>query len=218
MRTHRMKRRRDEWATLVATPARCLVNFLDEQWTLLYIRQARNRPDFSPIKIDSSKARRTMKFKSPTFVAVALSVALATLTIPQTVQAQQVWRAAAGAQSKDMGKQAIAFLPNEMWIHAGDSIIWTSASGDIHTVSFFIAGQKYADFTVGCPGFSPSGVSFNGLACVSAPPLIAGQSFTVKFPVTGNFKVICLVHPHMTGVILGLAKTAALPHDQAFYD
>src|SRR5258708_4521668 len=159
-----------------------------------------------------------MTFKSPTFVAVALSVALATLTIPQTVQAQQVWRALAGAQSKDMGKQAIAFLPNELWIHAGDSIAWTSASGDIHTVSFFIAGQPYADFTVGCPGYSPSGVSFNGLACVSAPPLIAGQSFTVKFPVTGNFKLICLVHPHMTGVIHVLAANAALPHDQAFYD
>ena len=159
-----------------------------------------------------------MKFKNPTFVVVALSLVLASLALPRTVEAQQVWKATAGAQSKDMGKQAIAFLPNELWIHAGDSINWTSASGDIHTVSFFVAGQKYADFTVGCPGYSPSGISFNGLACVSAPPLIAGQSFTVKFPVTGNFKLICLVHPHMTGVIHVLAANAALPHDQAFYD
>ncbi len=50
-----------------------------------------------------------------------------------------------------MSKQAIAFLPNEMWIHAGDSITWTSASGDIHTVSFFVAGQKYAGFHRGLP-------------------------------------------------------------------
>jgi plastocyanin len=159
-----------------------------------------------------------MKFKNPTCVAMALSAVLVSLAIPQGVRAQQIWRATAGAQSKDMGKQAIAFLPNELWIHAGDSITWTSASGDIHTVSFFIAGQPYADFTVGCPGYSPSGVSFNGLACVSAPPLVAGQSFTVKFPVTGNFKLICLVHTHMTGVIHVLAANAALPHDQAFYD
>ncbi len=48
--------------------------------------------------------------------------------------------------------------------------------------------------------------------------MVAGQSFTVKFPVTGNFKLICLVHPHMTGVIHVLATNAALPHDQAFYD
>ncbi|HWW97507.1 MAG TPA: plastocyanin/azurin family copper-binding protein [Edaphobacter sp.] len=159
-----------------------------------------------------------MKFKNPTFVVVALSVVLANLALTRTIQAQQIWNATAGAQSKDMGKQAIAFLPNELWIHAGDSIKWTSASGDIHTVSFFIAGQPYADFTVGCPGFSPSGVSFNGLACVSAPPLLAGDSFTVKFTMAGNFKLICLVHPHMTGVIHVLAAKAALPHDQAFYD
>jgi plastocyanin len=159
-----------------------------------------------------------MKFKSPTFVAVALSVALATLTIPQTVHAQQVWRAIAGAQSKDMGKQAIAFLPNELWIHAGDSITWTSASGDIHTVSFLIAGQALTDFTVGCPGYSPSGVSFNGSTCVTAPPLVAGQNFTVKFPVAGNFNLICLVHTHMSGVVHVLAASATLPHDQSFYD
>lgn len=159
-----------------------------------------------------------MKLRSRMYVVAALLLVLAGLTLPRTVTAQQVWKATAGAQSKDMGKQAIAFLPNEMWIHAGDSIMWTSASGDIHTVSFFIAGQPYKDFTVGCPGFSMSGVSFTGMSCVSAPPLNMGQSFTVKFPVTGNFKLICLVHPHMTGVIHVLAKTAALPHDQAFYD
>ena len=159
-----------------------------------------------------------MKFKNSTFAVVALSVALASVALPRIGEAQQVWNATAGAQSKDMSKQAIAFLPNEMWIHAGDSINWTSASGDIHTVSFFVTGQKYQDFTVGCPGYSPSGTSFNGLTCVSAPPLVQGQNFTVKFPVTGNFKVICLVHPHMTGVIHVLGSHAPLPHDQAFYD
>jgi plastocyanin len=117
-----------------------------------------------------------------------------------------------------MGKQAIAFLPNELWIHAGDSITWTSAAGDIHTVSFFIAGQPYEDFNTGCPGFSPNPSSFDGSKCVSAPPLVAGQSFTVKFPKAGNYSLICLVHVHMTGVIHVLAANAALPHDQFFYN
>lgn len=158
-----------------------------------------------------------MNLKQPTFVVIALSVVLASAVLPRSVEAQQIWKAAAGAQSKDMSKQAIAFLPNEMWIHAGDSVTWTSGSGDIHTVSFFVAGQKFMDFTVGCPGYSPSGVSFSGSPCVSAPPLLKGDSFTVKFPVTGNFKLICLVHPHMTGVIHVLGVHAALPHDQAYY-
>ena len=40
----------------------------------------------------------------------------------------------------------------------------------------------------------------------------------MKFPVTGNFRLICLVHTHMTGVIHVLEAGAALPHHQAFYD
>lgn len=159
-----------------------------------------------------------MKSKCPTNVVAALCVILTSLALPRTIEAQSVWKALAGAQSKDMGKQVIAFLPNELWIHQGDSINWTSASGDIHTVSFFVAGQQYADFTVGCPGYSASGVSFNGVTCVSAPPLVQGQSFTIKFPVAGNFKLICLVHTHMTGVVHVLPTSATLPHTQAFYD
>ena len=151
------------------------------------------------------------------FAAAVLAAAtfLATSTL---ADAQQTWQATLGAQSKDMSKQAIAFLPNEMWIHEGDTINWTSKSGDIHTVSFFVAHQPFMDFTVGCPGYSPSGMSFNGVNCVSAPPLVEGQSFAVKFPVGGNFSLICLVHTHMTGVIHVMPKSATLPHDQRYYN
>src|SRR5262249_36257492 len=52
----------------------------------------------------------------------------------------------------------------------------------------------------------------------TTPPLVKGATFTVAFPSVGNFKVVCLVHPDMTGVVHVLAKGAQLPHDQAFYD
>ena len=79
----------------------------------------------------------------------------AVLTVPQVVQAQ--WRAAVGAQSDNLGRQALAFLPNEIWIHAGDSITWTFRSDEIHTVTFLKAGQVRPPFQVGCPGISPDG-------------------------------------------------------------
>ena len=159
-----------------------------------------------------------MKCKKPAFFVSTLLAVLASVANPQSVQAQLTWQATLGAQSKDMAKQVMAFLPNEIWIHAGDSINWTSASGEIHTVSFLVAGQKYEDFLHGCPGYSLSGTSFNGSSCVSAPPLVTGQSFTVKFPVAGNFKLVCLVHTNMTGVIHVLPASAKLPHNQAFYN
>ncbi|HKW56309.1 MAG TPA: plastocyanin/azurin family copper-binding protein [Candidatus Acidoferrum sp.] len=150
------------------------------------------------------------------FLAMAAS---AFLSASRSVQAQQNWKAAVSGQSPDMAKQAVAFLPNELWIHAGDGITWTFASGDAHTVTFLTVGQAYPfDFTQGCPPISPSGASFDGTTCVSSAPSTTGQTFTVVFPTPGNFEIVCLVHPQMIGVIHVLAASTDLPHDQAFYD
>jgi plastocyanin len=46
---------------------------------------------------------------------------------------RQTWFATVGAQSNDKGRQALAFLPNEIWIHAGDSITWMFDVDEIHT-------------------------------------------------------------------------------------
>src|SRR5260370_10665050 len=44
------------------------------------------------------------------------------------------WTAAAGAQTNNKGKQALAFLPNEMWIRAGDAITWKVDTDEVHTM------------------------------------------------------------------------------------
>src|ERR1700712_188695 len=80
--------------------------------------------------------------------------------LPQLLHAQ--WNASVGAQSGDMGRQALAFLPNEVWIHVGDSITWTLATDEPHTVSFLIANQIRNPFFVGCPGYSNSPAPFDG--------------------------------------------------------
>jgi plastocyanin len=89
---------------------------------------------------------------------------------------------------------------------------------EIHTVTFLKAGQTRLRFAVGCPGFSPSGSTFDGSACVSTPAIVKGQTFKVIFPTAGNYKLVCLVHANMTGVVHVLALSEPLPHSQAFYD
>lgn len=139
------------------------------------------------------------------------------LVLPQIARAQ--WHATVGAQNKSLGHQALAFLPNEIWIHAGDSITWTSNVDEIHTVSFLRSGQTRLPFQVGCPGFSLGGsASFDGSTCVTTPPIVRGQEFTVTFPTAGNFKLVCLVHQNMTGVVHVLDLAQPLPHGQDFYD
>ncbi len=159
---------------------------------------------------------------------------LTAVTMLMFVAATQVGPAAAsdtqatvGAQSRDEGKQALAFLPNELWVHVGDSVKWTFATDEIHTVSFLrtIPSQQIRPpFQTGCPGATPpagttpDGSSFDGTACVNSGVLVSGQTYTVSFPTAGNFKLVCLVHSYMTGVVHVLNLADSLPHDQDFYD
>ena len=142
---------------------------------------------------------------------------LAALMVPLTVQAES-WHLAVGAQSADQARQVLAFLPNEIWIHAGDNVTWTVYADEIHTVTFLSSGQPRLPFTVGCPGFSFGGAMFDGSTCISTPPLAKGQTFNVAFPTPGNYKLVCLVHEDMTGVVHVLAPSEDLPHSQFFYD
>jgi plastocyanin len=138
------------------------------------------------------------------------------------------WQLQVGAQNGDKAHQALAFLPNEVWIHSGDSITWTFQTNEIHTVTFLQPGQVRPSRFVGCPG-APSGVTpdfsvFDGTTCinsgvVSNSSMLPGPpTYTVVFPVTGSFKLVCLAHPNMTATIHVLALSTPLPHDQAFYD
>ncbi|MDQ6765224.1 MAG: plastocyanin/azurin family copper-binding protein [Verrucomicrobiota bacterium] len=141
---------------------------------------------------------------------------LALVFAPQVVHAQ--WQATVGAQNHDKGHQALAFLPNEIWIHVGEDITWHFDVDEIHTVTFLRANQPRPFFPDGCPGFSTSPATFNGSTCVTTPPLVRGSTFTVRFPTAGNFKLTCLIHENMSGAIHVLASNLPLPHDQAFYD
>ena len=100
----------------------------------------------------------------------------ALVMFPELLLAQ--WNATIGAQSDDLGRQALAFLPNEIWIHVGESITWTMAN-EGHTVTFLTSGQIRPPFTVECPGFSASFATFDGSTCATSGLLFQGDKFTV---------------------------------------
>ena len=148
---------------------------------------------------------------------IVVSAFLLALVFPAWARAQTQWFATVGAQNGSKARQALAFLPNEMWIHPGDKITWKFDSDEINTVTFLTPGQTRPFFGA-LPGFSADPATFDGTSFVSSPPMVTGQTFTVIFPATGNFKLVCLVHEDQTGTIHVLDASAPLPHDQAFYD
>jgi len=156
------------------------------------------------------------KQKNQAVTIITLTTLLSALALVSADAAQ--WNASVGAQSNDKGFQALAFLPNEIWIHAGDRITWTFDADEIHTLTFLIADQPRPFFADGCPGFSMDPATYDGSTCVTTPPMVRGQTFTVIFPAAGNFKLVCLVHENMDGRIHVLDLSEPLPHDQAFYN
>lgn len=142
---------------------------------------------------------------------------VASLASPMTARAQ-MWHVQAGAQSQDKGSQVLAFLPNEIWIHAGDTITWTIASDEPHIVAFLAPGQVRPPFVVGCPGTAPNGSDESGSNCVNSGLLANGQSYSVTFHKPGNYKLVCLLHTNMTAVVHVFDPSQELPHNQNFYD
>ena len=168
--------------------------------------------------------------RSITFATLSCWIfALAIVIAPRAVYAA-TWQATAGTERTDHGIQALAFLPNELWVHAGDSIEWTFPTPEIHTVTFLKQNTTPEQVRPtrpgvpggGCPGTTPDGSSFDPKTCLTSPEIVAGtptgNTYTVMFPTTGNFKLVCLVHNNMTGAVHVLASSAPLPFDQAFYD
>jgi len=102
----------------------------------------------------------------------------------------QSWRATLGSQNIDASKQAMAFLPNEMWISQGDSITWKTNAGEGHTITFLqqTSGGASASGTsrpangttgaTGCAGggqggtaVTANGANFDGTVCLNSGTL-----------------------------------------------
>jgi plastocyanin len=162
------------------------------------------------------------------FVAATLSpsslrwmLLLTVLVVPQVLWGAD-WFATVGAQSNDKGHQALAYLPNEIWINVNDSITWTINVDEPHTVTFLVSPEADARPLFFLAPFKPSPATFDGSKSVSSTGDLAsiakGNKYTVQFLKTGDFKLVCLFHNNMTGVVHVLAAGVPPPHDQAFYD
>lgn len=144
---------------------------------------------------------------------------------------------AQGCQSR----QALAFIPNEIWIHQNDSITWTQATEENHTVTFvyqpqpaplgvppYPAAQQRPSNAVGCSAYggvvSPNDSAYDpsgsaGLKCVNSGVLPNyGSTYTVSFPAQGNYKFTCLIHASMNGTVHVLSPSAVLPYSQTAYN
>jgi plastocyanin len=183
-----------------------------------------------------TRHRSILRYLQPAdgpLVSFTLAATLLAGSLATTVHAEE-WRVLVGLESGNRASQALAFLPNELWIHAEDTVHYTYPTHERHTLTFLKPGQTRPPgfgptfgVVVGCPGVTPDGSSYDGFACVTSDVLMLAEdsapgdeppNYSVTFPSPGNFKFVCLIHADMTGVVHVVAQSAPLPHTQHFYD
>lgn len=158
------------------------------------------------------------KLRAPQLRQILFACAFLIALLMPVLALADTWQLQVGSQTTDKTNQALAFLPNEIWIHAGDTVTWTFPTDEVHTVTFLTPGQLRPSRFAGCPGTTPDFSVYDGTACVNSGVLQDGATYSVVFPAAGNFKLVCLAHPDMTATVHALVQSTALPHDQAFYD
>lgn len=141
----------------------------------------------------------------------------------------RTWHAVVGTASRDQAIQGMAFLPGALWIDAGDTVVWTVGSGEIHTVTFLPPGQVPPPFT-GTPdqvnrvggsvydgkGYFNSGVMTTFPAASGFPH--ATRAYALTFAVPGDFIYHCLVHPSMIAVVHVRPAGTPYPFSQEEYN
>ena len=124
-----------------------------------------------------------------------------------------------GAESAHRGVDIMAYFPDTLRIHVGDTVRWYQNSNEIHTVTF-LGGQPLPEFVAPAPSLglppTPSPLVFNPLATDRTQGRVTlgdqttwansgvmgreqGQyrSFTVTFTAEGTYDYVCLVHGKM---------------------
>src|SRR6516165_12077275 len=127
----------------------------------------------------------------------------------------QTYTVLVGAVDDTVGANVMAFFPETLRIHVGDTVHWQRNGNEIHTVTF-LAGTPLPDFNVPAPPGLPSPLMRNPLIAFPVAPedgrydgttfatsgifgpdpdIFQGvESFDLTFTRPGTYNYVCVVH------------------------
>src|SRR5712692_5431685 len=85
------------------------------------------------------------------FNALLVTLLPGALAAARGASTPRTWHAVVAVESKHRAIQGMAFLPGELWINVGDTVVWNVKAGDIHTVTFLKPGQTLPPFNFNDP-------------------------------------------------------------------
>ncbi|GAC1464063.1 MAG: hypothetical protein PVSMB7_06580 [Chloroflexota bacterium] len=143
------------------------------------------------------------------FTVLGLSLSVTT----RAGAAPATWHVAVGGATPDNSVVALRYHPTNLMVDAGDSVAWSVAGDERHTVTF-LSGQPRptnAEAPVGDNVYAGTGLHSSGA-------IFPGKAYTLAFPSAGVYAYICLFHPGMKGSVTVQQSGAAYPQTQAQLD
>jgi plastocyanin len=179
-------------------------------------------------------------------VAGALALAMSAPTSMAHAAAEHhTWQVTVGVQTANGAIAGMAFTPSQIYVKAGDTVVWTVGAKEIHTVTFGTppadtddeAGEGITNpllnafeelierFATPAGGSSFDGVSYYNSGIMTTVPAASGfpqaikqYQLAINAPV-GAYTFYCLVHgPTMSQVVHVIPNDQAYPFTQAQYD
>ncbi|HWO72352.1 MAG TPA: plastocyanin/azurin family copper-binding protein, partial [Dehalococcoidia bacterium] len=149
-------------------------------------------------------ARFRLKAAAALLLALAAGSAAVFAGAGPVAKAATTYKAfAGGGEASPAGGIAVeAFRPDQIRIHAGDTIQWTNPYEEIHTVTFVPANQAKPPLIAGgdinpVVAAPTQQTAFDATKYTNSGILAKGQSFSLTFPNQGAFQFYCVLHPGM---------------------
>lgn len=171
---------------------------------------------------------------TPTLTSARAQSQAQTSTAAHAKTRTRTWHVQSGQQSRDMAIQGMAFLPQDIWIDAGDTIRWTADSAEPHTVTFLAKDQMLPAFNPAdpsqlfqvpapvagaVPAYQPGSYYNSGMLGTIQDSFPVTASYSLSFPAVGAFTYYCLVHGMMMKGTVHVAKAGTpYPFRQWQYD
>jgi plastocyanin len=168
---------------------------------------------------------RSRLFVSLGTLVAATVVLLALWDSGQVARAQAFsWKLLVGGG--EQGVSVNLFGPPSVRVHVGDTVTWTNAFSEAHSVTFNTGApqldldpliplppdnQLGANSVVFFPSFPGATPPYTGTGFFHSGLLNQGQAFSMTFATAGTFPYFCVLHPGMTGQVIVEDPGTTLP-------
>lgn len=181
---------------------------------------------------ESHRMPRLLHVLVATLAAVLMPVALSGAAVADSGKSFRTWTVQVGLESSNQAIQGMSFLPENIYINAGDKVTWRANAAEIHTVTFLAEGQSL-DSTQPFNPTAPVHISKQGgkdydghsyfnsgvMTNVSNSGFDETRRYSLTFPAIGEFTYYCLVHGRaMKGTVHVRAAGTEYPYSQSQYD